>query len=152
MAPKSRKRVYLDVCALCRPFDDQRQLRIQIETDALYLILEHVKSADYDLIVSPAHFVEIGATTHEKEDAQVMAFLNAYGTKPSWDMAKVRMRAEELHRLRFGAADAAHVAFAEDVADVLVTCDEALLRKCRNTDLRICAMNLIEFLIAEGLR
>ncbi|MEK8020003.1 MAG: hypothetical protein VSS75_024280 [Candidatus Parabeggiatoa sp.] len=37
------KRVYLDVCALSRPFDDQRQVRIQLESSAVTLILEHVK-------------------------------------------------------------------------------------------------------------
>jgi hypothetical protein len=27
--PEYPKRVYLDVCALCRPFDDQAQMRIR---------------------------------------------------------------------------------------------------------------------------
>lgn len=27
--------VYLDVCASCRPFDDQSQIRIHLETDAV---------------------------------------------------------------------------------------------------------------------
>ena len=31
-APFGLKRIYLDVCALCRPFDDQHQVRIRLET------------------------------------------------------------------------------------------------------------------------
>ena len=34
--------VYLDVCALSRPFDDQSFLRIRLETEAVNLILSKV--------------------------------------------------------------------------------------------------------------
>ena len=40
------KNVYLDVCALCRPFDDQQQVRIRLETSAVELILAHVRQTD----------------------------------------------------------------------------------------------------------
>ena len=30
------RHVYLDVCALCRPFDDQNQMCIRLETDNEY--------------------------------------------------------------------------------------------------------------------
>ena len=33
------KSIYIDVCALSRPFDDQSFLRIRLETEALNLIL-----------------------------------------------------------------------------------------------------------------
>ena len=55
------RRVYLDVSALCRPFDDQAQMRIRLETDAVLLILSHVRSKNLTLIVSPVHRVEIAA-------------------------------------------------------------------------------------------
>jgi len=32
------KLIYPDVCALCRPFDDQSYLRIRMETEAVNLI------------------------------------------------------------------------------------------------------------------
>jgi hypothetical protein len=51
--PESAKRIYLDVCALCRPFDDQAQIRIRLETEAVQLILSYVKSGDLDLVISP---------------------------------------------------------------------------------------------------
>jgi hypothetical protein len=43
--------VYLDVCALSRPFDDQSQMRIRLETDAVQLILSHIRSGSLTLIV-----------------------------------------------------------------------------------------------------
>ena len=39
----SQKPVYLDVCAISRPFDDQGYLRIKLETDAVNMILSKVK-------------------------------------------------------------------------------------------------------------
>jgi hypothetical protein len=54
-------RIYLDVCALCRPFDDQDQMRIHLETAAVLLILGHVRSKALTMIVSPVHDVEIAA-------------------------------------------------------------------------------------------
>ena len=32
--------LYLDVCTLCRPFDDQNMMRIRLETDSYHLILQ----------------------------------------------------------------------------------------------------------------
>ena len=61
------KKVYLDVCALCRPFDDQQQVRIRLETAAVELILAHIRPAELELIVSPVHNVEIEAITDTEE-------------------------------------------------------------------------------------
>ena len=51
------KRIYLDVCSLCRPFDDQNYVRIRIETDSINLILSRVKEKYYELMKSPVHIV-----------------------------------------------------------------------------------------------
>ena len=40
------KRVYLDLCALNRPLDDQGQIRVRLEADAVSLILSHVRAHD----------------------------------------------------------------------------------------------------------
>jgi hypothetical protein len=61
------KRVYLDVCALCRPFDDQSAVRIRLETVAVELIPDRARQQEIDLIFSPAHDVEIEATADYEE-------------------------------------------------------------------------------------
>jgi hypothetical protein len=57
----SQKAVYLDVCALSRPFDDQGYLRIKLETDAVNMILSKVKQGKYKLLFSSVHIKEIEA-------------------------------------------------------------------------------------------
>jgi hypothetical protein len=77
------KRLYLDVCTLCRPFDDQNAMRIRLETDAYYLILQNVQSRKYTMIASPIHFEEIDAIEDARERLEVKALLNKYGVQPS---------------------------------------------------------------------
>lgn len=127
-------------------------MRVRLETDAVYLILEHVQQANYDLIVSPTHLIEIGATTHEREDAELLLFLETFGMRPSWNLVEARKRAEELCQLKFGPADAAHIAFAEQAADVFITCDDPLLKKCRKVGTNTVTMGPVEFCANEGLK
>jgi hypothetical protein len=44
--------VYLDVCCLNRPFDDQTQDRIRLEAEAIVLILEHIIRGDWNWLSS----------------------------------------------------------------------------------------------------
>jgi predicted nucleic acid-binding protein len=148
----AQTRIYLDVCTLCRPYDDQNLMRIRLETDAFYLILQHIQNGRYTMIVSPVHFREVAAIEETRERAEVTTPLRQYGTNPSCDLSSVRKRAEALHARRFGVADAAHVAFAEATADVFITCDDRLLRQCRRASVRILAMSPIDFCLAEDLR
>jgi hypothetical protein len=123
-----------------------------LETDAVRLILAHVRQGKYEFVVSPVHFAEISATAYEEEKAQVLTFFDAFGRQPSWDLGKARKRAEGLCQSKFGPADAAHIAFAEQEAEVFITCDDTLLKKCRKTAIRIPAMGPVEFSISEGLK
>jgi hypothetical protein len=50
--------VYLDNSALNRPFDDQTQPRIWLETLAVSLILQMTETGEIELIKSPIHFLE----------------------------------------------------------------------------------------------
>jgi len=40
----SLMRIYLDVCCLNRPFDDQTQERIHLESEAVLIILSNIAS------------------------------------------------------------------------------------------------------------
>ncbi|RKX66997.1 MAG: hypothetical protein DRP41_01400, partial [Thermodesulfobacteriota bacterium] len=73
------KLIYLDVCALCRPFDDQSFLRIRMETEAVNLILSKVKENFYQMVVSPVHMKEMEAIQDEIERIQLITLLNKYG-------------------------------------------------------------------------
>ena len=147
------KRIYLDVCTLCRPFDNQSMMRIRLETDAYYLILKSIQDRTFEIIVSPVHFKEIEAIEDIYERIELTVLLNRYGKKPSFQLNEIKRRTEDLHSLNFGIADAAHVAFAETSADYFITCDDKLIKKIRKlNDINIEAVNPVNFCTKENLR
>ncbi|MBK5962956.1 hypothetical protein CCR95_02320 [Thiocystis minor] len=119
--------LYLDVCTLCRPFDDQNQSRIRREAESYYRILQAMQNGRYALVCSPVHLAEIAAITDPLERNEVKAILVQQGMPcASGDLTPLRQRAEALAAQSMGAADAAHVAFAEANATYFITCDDRL--------------------------
>jgi hypothetical protein len=51
-------KLYLDTCVYNRPFDDQTQERINLETQAFLVILEKIEKKIYTLLVSEVNFFE----------------------------------------------------------------------------------------------
>lgn len=146
------KRLYIDVSALCRPFDDQSARRVRLENDAVYLILKNVQSGRYSMVVSPVHRAEINAIDEVGMKFDLLALLERCGIVAQFILQDARSRTIELRSRRFGIADAAHIAVAEMAADVFITCDDRLLRKCRRHGVKIPAMNPAEFCSTENLR
>jgi predicted nucleic acid-binding protein len=146
------KRLYLDVSTLCRPFDDQSAMRIRLETDAFYLILQHIQNGTRELIISPVHRKEIEAIKDLTERLQVKSLLEHHGVPATCDFALAKQRAQQLAALKFGVADAAHIAFAEASSDVFITCDDKLIKRCKRHKVIIPAMNPIEFCVKENLQ
>ena len=131
------ERIYLDVCALCRPFDDQRYIRIRLESEAVHLILETIRFKRMKLAVSPVHYEEINDIADPVERYHLLSLLDNYGERIDADVEKTRLRAETLFETGFGVADAAHVAFSEAVRANFVSCDDRLLKKCWKNSLDI---------------
>ncbi len=146
------KNLYLDVSTLCRPFDDQSAMRVRLETDAFYLILQNIQNGSYELIVSPVHHKEIEAIKDLSEQLQVKSLLAHHGAPVICDFVLAKQRAQQLAAIKFGVADAAHIAFAEASADVFITCDDKLIKRCKRHKVTVPAMNPIEFCVKENLQ
>ena len=146
------KNIYLDVCTFCRPFGDQCQIRIRIETDAYFLILKAIEQGTYQSVISPVHFAEIEAIEDIQERVEILALLSRIKTKVTCKLGKIRERADALIALNFGIADAAHVAFAEATSEAFISCDDKLLKKCRKRHITVPAFTPIEFALQEGLK
>jgi len=147
-----QKTIYIDVCALCRPFDEQEYMRIRLETEAVNLILSKVRNDNYKLIVSPVHIKEIEAISDTIERVELQMVLNEWGEQIHVNVADTRSRAEDLVNSGFGIADAAHVAFAEQAEVPFITCDDKLIRKCINQKINVWCGNPVAFCEMENLR
>lgn len=68
--------VYLDVCCLNRPFDDQRQDRIRLEAEAVLLILADCECGKFRLTLGEAAFWEVEAIPNHERREKVTSFRN----------------------------------------------------------------------------
>lgn len=130
-------RIYLDVSCLNRAFDDQWQERIRIESEAITLILERCASGEWRHVSSAMARVEIAANPNRDKRRKVRALL-----PDSVDIIvlneMIYRRAKIIGELGFNMADAVHVAAAEaQDADVLLTCDDKLLRTAQRYSRRL---------------
>lgn len=145
--------IYLDVCALGRPYDDQSFMRIEIETTAVQLIIVHVKAEKFKLYYSPVHVREIGSNPDPVTRGDLVALLNGLGknAKPFIVPTVLEKRARVLIASGMGPADAFHVAHAEQVEAAFITCDDRLIKKCRSVGVHVWYGTPVEFCKKEGL-
>ena len=122
------ERVYLDMCSLKRPFDDQRQPRVREEAAAVAAILIRAEAGEIALVRSPAHLVENDGNPREDRRLAAALWIDGAAAEVALD-PEVEIRARELHALGLHPLDALHVAFAERAgARWFVTCDDRLVR------------------------
>ena len=124
-------RIYLDVCCLNRPFDDQTQARIRLEAEAVLIIVAQCELLDqWEWVTSEAVDVEIERTPDPERRRRVQ-FLAAHAHHSVTVGDTEIQRAQHLESWGIAAYDALHIACAESAsADVLLTTDDKLLRKC----------------------
>jgi predicted nucleic acid-binding protein len=127
-------------------------MRIRLETDAYFLIIQAIQNGTYSLVVSPVHYQEIEAIKDVQERHELLSLLRKLGTNAECDLEQTRRKAEDLHAQGLGVADAAHVAFALAAADCFVSCDDRLLRKCKRLAAEVNAKTPVEFCIDEDLK
>ena len=106
-------------------------MRIRLETDAYYLILQAIENKRYEMIVSSMHSKELESISDIKERIQILHLLDELGKTQKVDVNRVKIRSEELILLKFGIADAVHLAFAEQSSDYLITCDDKFEKKVK---------------------
>ena len=122
-------RVYLDVCCLNRPFDDQTQARIRLESEAVLIILTECETGQWEWISSKIVNVEVERTPDPERRRRVQFVVSRAHHSLSVGELEIE-RARQLEAWGIGAYDALHLACAErGLVDVFLTTDDNLLRK-----------------------
>ena len=121
-------KIYLDVCCLNRLYDDQTQLRIRLEAEAIAAILSYCQSGKWQLVSSTVIESEIDQTPSTNRKEQIKESLSI-STIRLVITPKIIQRMTELTALNFKDYDALHLACAEENATIFLTTDDPLLRK-----------------------
>ena len=130
-------RIYLDACCLNRPFDDQTQERIRLESEAVLLILNRLQQRQAEWVGSGVLDFELRQTPDPERRRRVLA-LAQFATSSVVPEAIDFARANELRALAFKAVDALHLACAERAeCNVLLTTDDPMLRAAAKNAARL---------------
>jgi hypothetical protein len=121
--------VYLDSCCLNRPYDDQSQTRIQLESAVILAIMEQVLLGRLNLASTSVLQYEIQNIADSTRKNGILHFLN-YSSLHQILTTKIQQRGVVLHNLGFKQLDALHLSSAEAMkADVFLTTDDQILRR-----------------------
>jgi predicted nucleic acid-binding protein len=122
-------KIYLDVCCLNRPFDDQNQPRIRLESEAVLIILAQCEQRQWEWVGSEVLTWEISKTPDSERRRRVQLLASHIHRMVSIGQSE-SARAQQIQAWGITAFDALHLACAESgQADVFLTTDDRLLRK-----------------------
>ncbi|MHB8232701.1 MAG: PIN domain-containing protein [bacterium] len=120
----------MDVCCLNRPFDDQSQERIKLESEAVLIILNFCQNGKWRLLNSEVIDFEILSIVDIYRQSKIITILSIsdLNSKVKIDRKTV-IRAKEITKIGFKPFDAMHIACAKSAnADIFLTTDDKLLK------------------------
>ena len=123
-----KKTIYLDNCTYNRPFDDQTQLRISLETQAKLYIQTLIKENKLDLINSYVCFYENYENPFENRKLSIADFSkNAKFTVI--ENEKILLKANEILKNGIKTMDALHLSCAINAnVNYFITVDDDILK------------------------
>jgi predicted nucleic acid-binding protein len=144
-------KIYLDTCVYNRPFDDQTQERISLETYAFLTVLERIEKKVYDLVISEVNIFENERDKKLERKIKVKTIFklaNEFVELKETELKKV----EYLEKLGFSGLDALHIVAAEKAkAEYLITCDDKMIKVYKNNEkaINVKVLNILEFVLEE---
>ncbi len=143
-------RLYLDMCVYNRPFDDQSQPRILLETQIFIMLLLMKSEGRFELLNSFALEYENGKNPNIENMLKISGLLGYSSDYITCDKG-ILDRSLEFEKCGLMGMDAVHVACAEKAkADFFVTCDDNLIKKLKRIDdIGVVYYSVIDFVLRE---
>jgi predicted nucleic acid-binding protein len=124
-------KIYLDTCSLNRPFDDQGQERIRLETESVMIILARLQRKEWTWLGSQVLEIEIDRAPDADQRSRLKRIAGYMGQVVAIGQKELN-RASELEKLGFSGFDAVHLACAESGgADIFLSTDDRLLKRAK---------------------
>jgi len=135
--------LYLDNCSFNRPFDDQSQLRISLETQAKLYIQQEILSGRFKLLWSYVLEYENNRNPYETRRDNIIGW-KELAVSSIVESEEIISFGEKLMERGVKLYDSLHVACAYfGECDYFLTTDKLLLNK-RITEVRVC--NPVDFI------
>lgn len=138
-------KLYIDMCALKRPFDDRSQPRVESEASAILDLLGRIMAGEHSLVWSPALTFENEADP-DLEVREAITRLSSSAAEHVSLTVEVRQRIADLHDMGIAPLDAAHLACAEAaLCHSLITCDDRFQKRAARIRTLIKVVNPLQF-------
>jgi predicted nucleic acid-binding protein len=138
-------RIYLDTSTYNRPFDDQTQPKIFLETQAVAIIFQMIKAQTTELVSSSVLEYENSRNPDQVKQRAMSQYLKMARSRWEVDEA-IRQRGQQLEHNGLKAIDALHVACAEAASsDYFITCDQRLINRSSNLAMKV--INPVDFVL-----
>ncbi len=139
-------KIYLDNCCYNRPYDDQTQIGISLETQAKLYVQDLIKKRKIELVTSYVLWYENSQNPYETKRTAIGEFIQKNSTEHV-DIEKadeIKHKAKEIMKKGIKMKDAYHVACAIfSSCDYFLTTDNRLL-KYRTTEIQM--LNPVDFI------
>jgi len=138
-------RLYIDLSCFNRPFDDQGQERIRLETEAVLRVLTRIMEGKDTFLWSWVMSFE--NDKHPNPDRRdEIAVWEARSERFVGLSNELEERARQIAKSGISSLDALHLASAEEGrADVMLTCDDILVRRSRRLTLALRVLNPVAY-------
>jgi predicted nucleic acid-binding protein len=124
-------RLYLDRCALQRPFDDRSQLRVATEAEAVLKLIEFFEASDLALLSSGALLFEVGRIKAPARHDYCLDLLGRCSDFVAFTNT-IREQANSYSEEGIKSMDALHLASAvAGEATYFCSCDDQFLSRAR---------------------
>ncbi|MBK8396712.1 MAG: PIN domain protein [Leptospiraceae bacterium] len=141
-------RIHLDNCCFNRPYDEQSQAKIKLETEAKQIIQDSVKNKEIELLWSYVLDFENSRNSSDEKRLSIQSW-KELAIQNILENETVLTRMENLEELGFKSLDALHISCAiEGKADIFLTTDNGILTR-KNLVKEIRLMNPIHFFVEE---
>jgi predicted nucleic acid-binding protein len=141
-------RIYLDTCCYNRPFDDQHQERVHIESEAILIIIKRAQQNLDEIIGSDVLNLEMSQIFDEDKKQKIKDLYEIAGTKVRYTEYIFERAQDIMLKSSIRAFDSLHIACAKKAkADVLLTTDDALEKASLRLELSISVMNPLKYLL-----
>jgi predicted nucleic acid-binding protein len=141
-------KIYIDTSVYNRPFDDQAQPRIWLETLSLSIILQMISRDIVDLVISTVLDYENSGNPFVWRRNWVSHCIRSAKFKHTINI-DIKIRALELENEGLKAMDALHVACGEHSdSEFFITCDDRIIKLYNGKKLRV--INPVNFVLEFG--
>jgi predicted nucleic acid-binding protein len=137
-------KIYLDNCCFNRPYDNQNQLRIELETKAKLFIQELITDKRIELVIS---YISKKENSDNPFAVRKFAILDFFKNAVKYveENSNIIQTAAEINKSGLSVKDSLHLACAIDSGcDYFLSTDDKITK---HRDKRILILNPVEFIL-----